>query len=324
MTDDGGCRPRVGRYAPSPTGRLHIGNVATAVFSWLQMRLVGGRFILRIEDLDAQRSRAMFERAIVEDLTWLGIDWDEGPGLPAAQGSWRQSERSTDYQHALERIARARRLYACGCSRRDIHAAIGAPHGGELVYPGRCRPDERRADVDLQASMAIRLALEDECITFRDACCGAQRQRLADQVGDFVVRRADGVFTYQLAVVVDDMAMGVTDVLRGADLLGSTARQILLWQLLGEAPPPNWCHTPLLVDDQGRRLAKRDDSASVDYWREQDGGAARLLGRIAAAAGLIDTPYDISADELLQEVGTAARLTKALASCNQRIVWSSV
>ncbi len=294
----------VGRFAPSPSGRMHLGNVYAALVAWLSARSQGGRMVLRIEDLDERCRRGRWDGQLISDLRWLGLDWDEGPIY--------QSDRIDLYEHALSRLADAGLVYPCFCTRAELHAA-SAPHAsdGTPRYPGTCRnlsaaEASRRAEerslvypcfctrAELHAasaphasdgtprypgtcrnlsaaeasrraeerSPAMRLAVPDAAdprgsIDFEDRTYGTQREVLAEECGDFLVRRSDGVFAYQLVVVVDDAEMGVTEVVRGRDLLGSSARQMYLQDLLGY-PHPSYAHVPLLVAPDGRRLSKRD------------------------------------------------------------------
>lgn len=236
----------VGRFAPSPTGPLHFGSLLAALGSWLSARSQGGLWRLRIDDLDAPRIVPGSAELILRSLERLGLCWD-GPIV-------RQSEQYAAYEEALARLARQDRLFACGCSRREILAS--APHAGEEgpIYPGTCRdglPPGREA-------RALRLRVPEETVSFVDGLCGAYSQNLADEVGDFVLKRADACYAYQLAVVVDDAAIGVTEVVRGADLLASTPRQILLQRLLG-LPTPAYLHLPLALGDDGEKLSKRHE-----------------------------------------------------------------
>lgn len=286
----------VGRFAPSPTGRMHFGNIFTAVLSWLSVRSRGGRWVLRIEDLDPQRSRPEYARQIENDLLWLGLDWDEG-GVDGRgdNGPYCQSLRHSFYEAAFARLKEMRVVYPCHCRRADI-LATQAPHAtdGRVVYNGRCRPaSEPPFNVAFEpGSGATRLYVPDRDIVFTDAICGPQRVNLAQHCGDFILRRADGAWSYQLAVVVDDAAMGVTEVLRGNDLLLSAAQQIYLCRLLG-LNVPEYVHTPLVCNAEGARLSKRDRSMSMEELRKHF-TPEEILGKIARAAGLADTDDSIS------------------------------
>ncbi len=267
-----------GRFAPSPTGRLHLGNVRSALLGWLQARAAGGEFLLRIEDLDPERSKEEHVDGLCRDLEYLGLDWD-GP-------VWRQSQRAAVYDEALARLEAQGRVYRCWCSRSEIARAASAPHAGEEgpVYPGTCRgrtaPREGRP-----AAWRFRVAPGE--VRFVDALRGPYAQDVAQQVGDFVVRRADGVASYQLAVVVDDALAGVTDVLRGDDLLSSTPRQLQLLEALGFAAP-RYAHVPLLLQPDGKRLAKREGGWTVAGLRERGVSGERIVGLLAKWSGLSD------------------------------------
>ncbi|HEY2654855.1 MAG TPA: tRNA glutamyl-Q(34) synthetase GluQRS [Solirubrobacteraceae bacterium] len=275
-----------GRFAPSPTGPLHIGSLRTALVAWLFARSQGGRFLLRIEDLDRQRSRERWESEQISDLLALGVEWD-GPPV-------RQSERLPLYDDAVSRLRAAGHLYPCFCTRAEIREAASAPHGDlpEGAYPGTCRElsdAERRARIDSGRPLALRLRAGGEKIDFDDALLGP----VAGVVDDFVVVRSDGVHAYQLAVVVDDAAQGVGEVVRGEDLAPSTPRQILLQRLLG-LPTPRYAHVPLVLGADGRRLAKRDDTARVAEspngtltWLARSLGLARGRDQVTTARELV-------------------------------------
>ncbi len=266
-----------GRFAPSPTGLLHLGNARTALLGWLQARAAGGLFSLRIEDLDPDRSKPYFADAIFRDLEFLGLTWD-GPVL-------KQSERADVYRAALEQLHRAGRSYACVCSRADLVRAASAPHAGEdaPVYPGTCSRRAGEAAANRPFSLRFRVEPGDE--SFIDDVHGPFSQNVKEQVGDFVVRRVDGVASYQLAVVVDDAASGITDVLRGDDLLSSTPRQLQVYRALG-LTAPRFAHVPLLIQPDGRRLAKREGPSTVAGLRELGHSAEAIVGRLAAWSGL--------------------------------------
>jgi len=267
-----------GRHAPSPTGRLHLGNARTALLTWLDLRSRGGRVVLRVEDNDWTRSRAEFEQRIYRDLAWLGIDWDEGPDVGGAFGPYRQSERGELYAAALARLD----SYACSCSRAQLRGLPTMGATGEAVYPGTCRG---RAASPGQAA-AIRWRVPDGELCFVDRVLGPVRQRVAEEVGDFVLRRADGVWAYQLAVVVDDGAMQIDEVLRGADLLDSTPRQILLQRALG-LPTPTYAHVPLILGPGGAKLSKRDGAPDLSALREAGVAPERVVAALAGSLGLV-------------------------------------
>ena len=288
----------VDRFAPTPSGRMHAGNVFAALMAWLGVRSAGGRLVLRIEDLDPRGRKPEATRLLLDDLRWLGLDWDEGP--------YYQSQRGDLYAETLRTLSDRGLTYPCFCTRAELHAAA-APHAsdGTYVYAGTCRglsPEEverRRA----QRPPATRLRVPADgdptgTISFDDLVCGRHEESLARECGDFLVRRSDGVVAYQLAVVVDDALMGVNQVVRGNDLLGSTARQIYLQRLLGYDQPA-YAHVPLLVAADGRRLSKRDLDLDLGQIRAREVGPERLLGRLAATVGLAEQGEHISADELV-------------------------
>jgi glutamyl-tRNA synthetase len=266
----------VGRYAPSPSGDLHVGNARTALLAWLWARSEGGRFLLRIEDLDPDRSRPEIAERQMEDLAALGLDWDETPV--------RQSERGGLYERALEELAAVGLVYPCFCSRADVRAATVAPHGPEgPAYPGTCRALD-------PAEVARRIARGDRA---------SLRYRSAGGADDLVLRRSDGIVGYQLAVVVDDADQGVTHVLRGDDLASSTPRQIELWHSLGFGEPPRYLHVPLVVGEDGRRLGKRHGALSTRAVLASGATPEELLGWLAHSAGLARTPAPVRARDLL-------------------------
>ena len=294
-----GGTPPVGRFAPSPTGRMHLGNAFTALLSWLSARSRGGRWILRIEDLDPQRSKPEYAVMIEDDLLWLGLDWDEG-GVSGAgpHAPYRQSLRGALYRECLGRLEAAGLTYPCTCTRADI-MATQAPHpsDGRIVYPGTCRPAAGAPPSVPERPHAVRLMVSGEEIGFTDGICGPQRFNLADECGDFVLRRADGAWAYQLAVVADDAAMGVTEVVRGNDLLLSAAQQTWLCRLLG-FDPPAYAHVPLVCNAEGRRLSKRDSGAGMEELRRRF-TAAETVGILAWLAGLRPSPAPCMPSDLL-------------------------
>lgn len=289
---NGGVAPK-GRYAPSPTGRMHLGNVFAALVSWLSVKSQGGRWVLRMEDLDPQRCRREWAELIEDDLHWLGLEWDEG-GLEGLgpDGPYCQSDASALYAEALERLEAKGMTYRCRCTRADI-LATQAPHesDGRVVYGGTCRGKG-------YATGSVRLEVPDREIRFTDRLYGPQSVNLARHCGDFIVRRADGAWAYQLAVVVDDARMGITEVVRGSDLLLSSAQQIHLYKLLGR-PVPRFAHVPLLCNAQGQRLSKRDGSLSMEVLR-REASPREILGRLAWMAGLSDSPGPVSLAELTE------------------------
>lgn len=376
----------VGRFAPSPTGRMHLGNVFSSLLAWLSVRSQGGKLVLRIEDLDDRARSGPWDALLMDDLRWLGLDWDEGP--------YYQTDRIDLYADAVRQLDDMGLVYPCFCTRAELHAA-SAPHAsdGTPVYAGTCRgltaaeiaarskarppalrlkvppvqgiassrgpfesyaPESKHSKTELTDfgnSMPRELtfgdcsergvrggaALQDTAdgtrggaalqgaaggtrgaaasrstaggdagvMHFEDRTYGPQREVLAEECGDFLVRRSDGVYAYQLAVVVDDADMGVNEVVRGCDLLGSTARQMYLQDLLGYAHP-SYAHVPLLVAPDGRRLSKRDRDCDMGVLREHFGTPEALLGRLAYVAGLVPSPEPRTADQLVDEFSWSA------------------
>lgn len=291
----------VGRFAPSPTGRMHMGNLFTALISWLSVKSRGGKWILRIEDLDPQRSRREYAEQIEADLLALGLEWDEG-GLQGLgpNGPYVQSERHGIYDQMLERLKNSELLYPCTCRRADLHAA-GAPHAsdGRVIYSGRCRPASLPAPwVEPDAPCAVRIAVPDRDIVVADRLMGTHIYNMARECGDFVLRRADGAWAYQLAVTADDALMGVTEVVRGADLLSSAAQQIFLFEQLGFTPP-EYMHVPLVCNARGVRLSKRDTSMQAGELFNKYGPEG-VLGILGHMAGLHPAPTPTTLTELLQ------------------------
>lgn len=276
----------VGRFAPSPSGRMHLGNVFTALLAWLSVRAQNGKMLLRIEDLDPSRSKREYIDALRDDLLWLGLSWDEEMPL--------QSTRDAVYAEAFSRLD----TYPCYCTRNELHDA-SAPHAsdGMLVYAGTCRSLTEAERAQKRRKPAWRVRVPDVTICFTDGVCGALEEQLAWECGDFIVRRSDGVYAYQLAVVCDDALGGVTEVVRGSDLLGSTARQIWLYGALGFSVP-QFYHIPLLVAPDGKRLSKREKSLDMAHLR-QTHTPETLIGRLARLAGLTESDAPISAADLL-------------------------
>ena len=275
-----------GRLAPSPTGYLHVGHARTYWTAWLRAREAGGGLVMRMEDLDAERSKQIYADAALEDLRWLGIRWIEGPDRGGPHAPYVQSKRKAIYLAAWRRLLRRGYLFPCRCSRKDIEGALGAPHEGgkmeqmddEPVYPGTCRhlqgyspqlPGPTAAMDETPGAVNWRFRVPaGAAIEFEDLNLGPQRYVAGVDFGDFLVWRRDGAPSYQLACVVDDAAMQITEVVRGADLLKSTARQILLNHALGYRNPA-WLHCKLVVDHNGRRLAKRHDALSLHTLRQR-------------------------------------------------------
>ena len=285
----GGAEKVVGRFAPTPSGRMHLGNVFAALIAWLSVRSRKGELVLRMEDLDTQRTSSDFAAVLRDDLRWLGLNWD----VETAP----QSQRSPVYDRYFEKMMDMGLLYPCYCTRSQLHS-VNAPHlsDGTYVYPGTCR--------DLQTpppgrKPAWRVKVPDKEWFVRDLVQGDYTLNLATGCGDMVVRRADGVYVYQLAVTVDDGESGVTEVVRGMDLLSSAPRQMYLQELLGFAHP-TYGHVPMLLAPDGRRLSKRDRDLDLGELRKRM-TAAELIGHLAFAAGLIEQDFPISAAELATE-----------------------
>ena len=284
----GAVKKPVGRFAPTPSGRMHLGNVFAAMAAWLSIRSQDGELVLRMEDLDIQRTSPEKAAVLREDLRWLGFDWDRET-VP-------QSQRTKVYDEYFQQLKEQGLLYPCYCTRAQLHD-VNAPHlsDGTYVYPGTCR---NLTAVPYRIP-AWRLKVPQRQIRLTDRNMGEYCQELSTQCGDFVVRRSDGMYVYQLAVVVDDGEAGVTEVVRGVDLLPSAPRQMYLQELLG-VENPQYGHVPLLIAPDGRRLSKRDQDMDLGYLR-QHYTPQQLLGSLACAAGLMDTPQAVSARELIGE-----------------------
>ena len=288
-----------GRFAPSPTGGLHLGSALVALAAWLSARAQGGRFVLRIEDLDGPRVVPGAAAQQLAELRWLGLDWDEGPGFPGLHDDrgphapYRQSERGALYEAALARLAAAGRLFPCRRSRKDLAALASAPHGADGLppYPRAWRPAALAPGwyAARPPDAALRFLVADGPEAFTDRVMGPQVQDVAAETGDVVLRRRDGVVAYQLAVVVDDLAMGVTEVVRGADLLDSTGRQRQLARALGGAVPA-YAHLPLVVNAAGEKLSKRDGALTLAALRDGGTPPETVVGHLAHALGLAEAP----------------------------------
>lgn len=286
-----------GRFAPSPSGRMHLGNVLAALLAWLDVRSQGGEMVLRIEDLDPQRCSLDKAAQLVDDLQWLGLDWDEG-GL---EPEYCQSNRSQHYETAFRRLEELGLIYPCYCTRAERLAA-SAPHAsdGAVVYTGRCAhlTQAQRQELEGQGRRpAFRVRVPQETLTVEDGHMGPYTQRLDTDCGDFIVRRSDGVWAYQLAVVVDDALMGVNHVVRGCDLLSSSPAQAWLHRILG-FEPPQFYHLPLLVDGQGRRLSKRDRDLDLGVLRSKY-TSQEVVGWLGWLAGLQKEPKSATPEGLI-------------------------
>ena len=285
-------QPPVGRFAPTPSGRMHLGNVFAALMAWLSVKSRGGSLVLRMEDLDTQRTSDEYARVLREDLRWLGLDWDlETPA---------QSTRSEVYQQYFDRLADLGLLYPCYCTRSQLHN-VNAPHlsDGTYVYPGTCRNLTQEQKAAFDRKPAWRVCVPDKIWTVEDKVQGTYKENLATDCGDFVVRRADGVYVYQLAVTVDDGEAGVTEVVRGMDLLSSAPRQMYLQELFGFAHP-EYGHVPMLMAPDGRRLSKRDKDMDLEYLQEHT-TPEKLLGLLAYSSGILEKLQPVSARELAGE-----------------------
>lgn len=278
-----------GRFAPSPTGPAHLGTARTALIGWLRARSVGGVFVLRMEDLDRPRVREGAAEAMLADLRWLGLDWDEGPDVGGPYAPYTQSERLDRYAEVLAELAP--HTFECTCSRKEIAEIASAPHGSETIYPGTCRDGPTHPERDA----ATRFRMPDPPPVFDDRIVGRVE---GEGRGDFVVHRKDGVFAYQLVCVIDDHDERITEVLRGDDLVSSTPRQIALYEALGWAVPA-FAHVPLVYGADGARLAKRHGAIAIGELREAGRRAESVIGELAHGAGLIDRAEPVAAADLI-------------------------
>lgn len=291
----------IGRLAPSPTGAQHVGNARTYLLAWLSVRSRGGRLILRMEDIDSPRVKLGAAQQAIDDLHWLGLDWDEGPDIGGANAPYVQTERIDRYRAALDQLVRDERVYPCTCTRTDIEAAASAPHVEHEgpVYPGTCASRSAGDAVLLgNQPFAWRFRSTESLHRFEDRIAGPQQAIVQESLGDFVVSKRDGSPAYQLAVVCDDHAMGITEVVRGDDLLPSTFRQLELYEAFGWSAP-TFAHVPLVVGSDGRRLAKRHGDTRLATLRQQGITAETLLGILAWSSGLRPTNKPVSARQLL-------------------------
>ena len=262
-----------GRFAPSPTGYIHLGNVWIALLSYISTRQQKGKYVVRMEDIDLQRSKRELGEALLDDLEWLGFEWDEGPRVGGPEVSYWQSERQTYYADILESLALEKLIYPCFCNRARLQSIASAPHVGEVVhrYDGKCRHLSKNAVDELSSikEPSLRLAIDSCNLEFDDRWQGTQHIHLEGELDDYVLRRGDGMYAYNLAVVLDDIAMGITEVIRGDDLLDTTGQQLYLYNKLQQCYPhkyievPKYGHAPLLVDADGNRLSKRQKSITI-------------------------------------------------------------
>ena len=282
----------VGRFAPTPSGRMHLGNVFSALMAWLSVKSRGGEMVLRMEDLDTQRTSLEYGEILRQDLQWLGLLWDRETAP--------QSKRSAVYDRYFDRLLEENLLYPCYCTRSQLHS-VNAPHlsDGTYVYPGTCRNLTKEQRKRFDRNPAWRVRVPDRLWSLEDKIQGHYESNLAFDCGDMVVRRADGVYVYQLAVTVDDGEAGVTEVVRGSDLLSSAPRQMYLQELFG-FPHPEYAHVPMLLSPDGRRLSKRDRDMDMGAIRQKMSPEA-LLGLLGCTAGLLPTTAPISAKELAGE-----------------------
>ena len=294
LNQKGRAKAVVGRFAPTPSGKLHLGNLFSFLVAYLVARKENGSVLMRIEDLDPARSKQEYIDAVFRDLDALGFEWDNEPVY--------QSNRTEAYEAAFDQLRERGLIYPCFCTRADLHSA-NAPHfGEETVYPGTCRflDDSQRKEKEATRNPSMRVVVPDCAISFQDAFQGPQAFNLKECSGDFIVRRSDKAFAYQLAVVVDDAWMDVTSVIRGCDLITSTPRQMYLQQCLG-LDTPRYGHVPLVLDSAGKRLAKRDKAMDIDFLLNERGiNPRRILGKLAFATGLITEDYPVTLDELVK------------------------
>jgi glutamyl-tRNA synthetase len=294
----------IGRLAPSPTGALHLGNARSFLLAWLSVRRQGGLLLMRIEDIDSPRVKPWAREQTFEDLRWLGLDWDWGPDVGGPHPSYIQSARIDRYREVLQQLRAAKVIYPCTCTRREVTEAASAPHEQPItdlqplegaIYPGTCRA--RQVD-EVQAEFAWRWRFESGSVSWSDGVLGRQVANPERQLGDFVIGKSDSTPAYQLAVVVDDHDMGVTEVVRGSDLVPSTYRQLAILAHLGWSIP-KYFHVPLMVGPDGRRLAKRHGDTRLSYFRERGIKPHLLVGYLAWTLGWLESPEEIAPNELV-------------------------
>lgn len=323
-----------GRLAPSPTGHLHVGNAWAFLWAWLAVRLANGTLVLRMEDIDPARSKQKFILHCLEDLHWLGIDWDEGVDINKNSAliergtqcdigaSYLQSKRLALYEQGLSLLHAKNLLYPCYCTRKELRTLASAPHAEDAapLYAGTCRhltPQERAQKEAEGKKPALRVRCDVQCMDFYDEILGTQHINAAHWGGDFAIRRSDGVVAYQLAVVLDDIAMDINEVVRGEDLVHCTPRQLYLYKCF-QAQAPHYAHVPLLLDEEGERLAKRHNSLSLRALREQGVRPQAIIGTLAWLGGVLPEPCALSPQELLhrllrEHAGSSGENTNALA-----------
>ena len=286
-----------GRFAPSPTGYIHLGNVWIALLSYISTRQQKGTYVVRMEDIDLQRSKRELGEALLDDLEWLGFEWDEGPRIGGSESTYWQSERQEYYVNILECLALEKLIYPCFCNRARLQSIASAPHVGEVVhrYDGHCRHiDEKEVKMlSAEKDPSLRLSIDSCDIEFTDRWQGVQHIHLESDLDDYVLRRSDGMYAYNLAVVLDDIAMGITEVIRGDDLLDTTGQQIYLYKTLKQClhskniKVPSYGHAPLLIDSEGHRLSKRQKSITIRELRDNQWSANRIIGELAIAGELV-------------------------------------
>ena len=286
-----------GRFAPSPTGYIHLGNVWIALLSYISTRQQKGTYVVRMEDIDLQRSKRELGEALLDDLEWLGFEWDEGPRIGGSESTYWQSERQEYYANILECLALEKLIYPCFCNRARLQSIASAPHVGEVVhrYDGHCRHiDEKEVKMlSAEKDPSLRLSIDSCDIEFTDRWQGVQHIHLESDLDDYVLRRSDGMYAYNLAVVLDDIAMGITEVIRGDDLLDTTGQQIYLYKTLKQClhskniKVPSYGHAPLLIDSEGHRLSKRQKSITIRELRDNQWSANRIIGELAIAGELV-------------------------------------
>ncbi|WP_082936269.1 tRNA glutamyl-Q(34) synthetase GluQRS [Halodesulfovibrio spirochaetisodalis] len=294
-----------GRLAPSPTGYMHLGNAWSFLVCWLAARKAGGSLVLRIEDIDPDRSKPEFVEGLIEDLHWLGLDWDEGADVGGDNAPYTQSESTMLYERVITALEDAGLVYPCFCTRKELRSLASAPHMQDYgnAYPELClrlSDDERRERERSGRRSSMRLHCPKDEICFTDTLHGDCHMSWKECGGDFPLRRSDGVFAYQLAVVVDDIRQGITQVVRGEDILHCTPRQVYLYELLG-CRPPEYIHLPLVLDHEGERLAKRHGHFELRKMREAGITAEAIVGYLAFHGGLIAECKPMAVQELLQQ-----------------------